>query len=301
MENTDKTVDQKIWWLSGLLSFLVPGLGQVYNGEATKGLFYNFLISTWGGLVFSLLYYLMQDSITRPRVALIFLAFFISIVAELLVVLEAIRSAMKNRETPPSNRYNRWYVYVMVVLAVTLVDNAVSAAFRDNVLKAYQIPSGSMRPTIETGDYLICNRQYYRSHNPARGDLVIFKYPKDESEDYIKRIIGLPGDMVELKRDTLYINGDPVDEPYAVYDDSENSGYLTPVQYGPYFISDNEYFVMGDNRNNSSDSRDWGTITRQSIRGKAVFVYFSWDNHLPAWNIVGKLFSIRFSRIGETL
>jgi signal peptidase I len=300
MENDNQIDNRKIWWLSGLLSFLVPGLGQVYNGEATKGLFFNFLISTWGGLVFSLLYYLMQHPITSPRLLLIFLVFFISIVAELLIILEAIRAAMRIGDRNPPRRYNRWYVYVLVIFLVTVVDDCVSAAFRDNVLKAYQIPSGSMRPTIEAGDHLICNQLYYRSNNPARGDLIIFKYPEDESIDYIKRIIGLPGDRIELIRDTLYVNGEALDEPYAKYDDNGVGGPV-PVKYGPYYISDNEYFVMGDNRNNSSDSREFGTITRQSIRGKAVFVYFSWDNEISKWNIIGRLFSIRFSRIGEIL
>ncbi len=298
MENIGETGSPRIWWIAGLLSFLVPGLGQFYNGETTKGFFFNFLISTWGGLMFSLVYYILQHPMTKPGLAVIFLLFFISIAAELLVILEAIRSAGRIGPDRRTRRYHRWYIYLIVILVVSGINQSVSTAFRENILKAYKIPSRSMQPTIEAGDYLFCNQLYYRDHNPAREDLVIFKYPKNEKVEYIKRIVGIPGDMVELKQNTLYVNGKKVSEPYALYNHAENS---EAADYGPYFVSDDEYFVMGDNRNNSSDSRDFGTIRRQSIRGKAVFVYFSWNKDTPGWNIFKKLASIRFSRIGKIL
>jgi signal peptidase I len=158
-----------------------------------------------------------------------------------------------------------------------------------------------MQPAIEAGDYLICNLIFYRSHTPRRGDVVIFKYPRDESIDYIKRIIGLPGDTIELRQNTLFVNDREVQEPYAMYGGNGNGPTLWPRNYGPYFISENEYFVMGDNRDNSSDSRDFGTVKRENIEGKAAFIYFSWDMEIPLWNIPAKLASIRFSRIGEIL
>lgn len=299
--NQDLIESRRRWWLAGLLSFLVPGMGQVYNGEATKGLFYYFLISTWGGLVFSLLYYMMKHPITRSGLGVLFLLFFISIAAHLLVIMESIRTASKTNSEHRLNPYNRWYVYLIVIVLVSAVDQSVSFAIRDNVIKAYKIPSKSMQPTIEAGDHVFCNMLYYRHANPARNDLIIFKYPNDKNMEFIKRIIGLPGDTVEIINNVLFVNSRKVDEPNAVYTWSDNPSWQEMVNFGPVTVPENEYFVMGDNRNNSNDSRNFGAISRQEIQGKAVFIYFSWERDIPSWNIPARLASIRFSRIGEIL
>jgi signal peptidase I len=220
----------------------------------------------------------------------------------LLAILDAIRSGLKGRNGRELKPYNRWSIYVSILVVYCgfsylipyLMPNK-SGPF--DAIETYKIPSGSMLPTVEIGDHLICNLMYYRSHNPQRGDIIIFQNPSDENKDYLKRIVGLPGDTVELRQNTLFVNGQAVDEPYAVY---INNG-PRPRNYGRYFISENEYFVMGDNRNNSRDSRFYGTVKRESIRGKASFIYFSWDMEIPVWNIPGRLASIRFERIGKIL
>ncbi len=146
-------------------------------------------------------------------------------------------------------------VILAVVLNMFLIVNAV-------------IPSASMETTIMTGDRIFGNRLAYTNHDPQRGDIVIFKYPDDETQLFIKRLIGMPGETLEMIDGVIYINGDPLDEPYLAA--------IPYGSYGPVTIPENAYFVMGDNRNNSADSRYWNQpfVYRDKILGKAVFCYF---------------------------
>jgi len=300
MEN-NAIVKPRRWWLAGLLSYLVPGLGQVYNGQVTKGLFFNFLLSIWGGLFFSLIYYIMKHPISGLSLGLLSLLFFTSLGAYLLIIFEAIRTAWKAGKDYALKPYNKWYIYLIVILVVSCVAQSVALAVRDNIIKAYKTPSGSMQPTIERGDHVMSNQLYYRYHNPTHGDIIIFKWPRDENVDFVKRIVGCPGDAIEIKDNQVFLNGKKFDEPYALDTPSTLKGELPVKNFGPFVIPENEYFVLGDNRNNSNDSRFWGTVKRHQIEGKVVFIYFSWNMDIPSWNIPGKLFSIRFSRIGEIL
>ena len=276
------------WWLAGLLSFFVPGLGQVYNGEATKGLFYYFLLSIWGSLVFSLLYEILKHPTTRISLALLVLLVLITLAVYLLIIFESIRRGRRIGTDYALKPYNRWYIYLIVILVVSGVDQGVSIAVRDNILKAYKIPTASMHPTLETGDHLLCNQLYYRYHNPKRGDLIIFKVPDDENKEYIKRIVGIPGDRIELKGNALFVNGLEMDEPYAIYERADFSGFIRE-DFGPFTVSEDEYFVLGDNRFNSKDSRYIGTVKRHNIQGKAIFIYFSCDKYIPRFSRIGKI------------
>lgn len=135
------------------------------------------------------------------------------------------------------------------------------------------IPSGSMENTISIKDRIFGNRLAYRNHDPERGDIVIFEYPDDESVLYIKRVIGLPGDTVDIRDGKVYINGsqEPLDEPYLP--EPMNGSY------GPYHVPEGCFFMLGDNRNYSKDSRLWNNpyVTREEIQAKAVFRYFPFN------------------------
>lgn len=277
------------WWLAGLLSFFVPGLGQVYNGEATKGLFFYFVFSVWGGLVFSLFYFIMKHPLTHASIGLLLLSGFISGVVFLFIIFESIRRARRIGGDHVLKAYNRWWIYLIIILVVTGVDQCVSFSIQDNTLKAYKIPTESMQPTIKIGDHLLCNQLYYQYHNPKRGDLIIFKVPNDNNREYIKRIVGLPGDEIELKGNALFINGRKMDEPYAIYECPPNFSGFTRGNFGPYIVPEDEYFVLGDNRCNSRDSRYIGTVKRHNIQGKAIFIYFSWEKHVPRFSRIGKI------------
>jgi len=150
-----------------------------------------------------------------------------------------------------------------VVLFVSI--NIISARIR--------VDGASMEPTLFSGEYVVVNRLSYRLGSPHRGDIIVFHFPRDPKEEYIKRVIGLPGDEVEVRNGTVYINGQPLDENYL----KVKTNYI-----GSWVIPEGQLFVLGDNRNNSSDSHDWGTVPLDYVVGKAVMVY--WPP--PAWGLI---------------
>jgi len=161
---------------------------------------------------------------------------------------------------------------------------------RTYVAQAFKIPSESMMNTLLVGDHLLVNKMVYRFWEPERGDIIVFQYPEDPDRDFVKRVIGLPGERVEMKGNTVYINGEPLDEPYAVYKRSPfRSG--SRYHFGPITVPEGHLFMMGDNRNNSQDSRVWGPLDVELIHGKAFLIHWSWKSSHWAvrWNRVGKL------------
>ena len=155
-------------------------------------------------------------------------------------------------------------VFVIAIVAATLI--------KQYIIYNVEVPTGSMEETIQIGDRIVTSRLSYIMSGPRRGDIVVFPFPDDEEVDYIKRIIGLPGETIEGRDGLVYINGEPLVEPYvteALDDD-----------FGPYEVPEDSYFMMGDNRNNSMDSRYWDNkfLARDKIEGKAVLRYpkFHW-------------------------
>ena len=192
----------------------------------------------------------------------------------------------------------------------SLVIAVILALFvRTWVFQAFQIPTGSMEPNLLIGDHLIVNKMIFAptvtgveravlpDRDIRRGDIIVFKYPKSPDRDFIKRVIGLPGDKIELKRKTVYVNGQALTEPYAHFLESPRAE-TDPVSddvrqdYGPVTVPSDQYFMMGDNRDNSEDSRYWGFLPMSYVKGKAEFMYFSLADDAPM------LSGIRWERIG---
>jgi signal peptidase I len=167
-----------------------------------------------------------------------------------------------------------------IIIAVLL-----ALLIRTFVVQAFTIPSGSMIPTLLVGDYILVNKFIYRFKDPVRGDVIVFKYPWDEKRDFIKRVVGLGGEEIVIKGRTVFLNGKPLDDPHAFFVDS-----ATTQEYGPVVVPPGSYFVMGDNRDNSQDSRYWGFVRRGKIKGKAFLTYWSWDSdrHWLRWWRLGK-------------
>jgi len=182
--------------------------------------------------------------------------------------------------------------------AESLIVAVVLALFvRTFVFQAFKIPTGSMEPNLLIGDHLIVNKMIFapsatgleRALLPTRairrGDVVVFKYPEAPERDFIKRVIGLPGDRLELRNKVLHINDERLDEPWAHYATAASadafgaSGDLREF-YGPVTVPAGQYFMMGDNRDNSEDSRYWGFLPSNYVKGKALFIYFSFDSGL---------------------
>ncbi|MHB1587655.1 MAG: signal peptidase I [Acidiferrobacteraceae bacterium] len=203
----------------------------------------------------------------------------------------------------------------------------VVLVLRSFIVEPFRIPSGSMIPTLHVGDFIlvekfayglrlpVLNKEILSTGEPHRGDVMVFRYPRNPDEDFIKRVVGLPGDHVVYKNKELYINGrlvpryDPRPYLYAESGDryidareyTEKLGKVThhiiliPGMYGPpqsFVVPPHEYFVMGDNRDLSNDSRYWGYVPEQNLVGRAVLIWFSWDiahGKSIAWNRIGRL------------
>lgn len=185
---------------------------------------------------------------------------------------------------------------------------------RTFVVQAFKIPSGSMLPTLLIGDHLLVNKFIYGIRvpftgkvvipikSPERGDVVVFRFPKDRSIDYIKRVVGTPGDKVEIKDKKVFINGKPIIESHAHFSTSAvlKADENTRDNFGPIVVPEQHIFVMGDNRDNSYDSRFWGFVDQKDVLGKAFILYWSWDIDKPLFSL-DRLTSIRFGRLANLI
>jgi len=188
-----------------------------------------------------------------------------------------------------------------IILAIV-----IALFIRTFVIQAYKIPSGSMKPTLQIGDHILVSKFNYgvkvpfiRSTlipvgTPKRGDVVVFIYPEDRSKDFIKRLIGLPGDTIEIRDKKILLNGQPYSDNHGVYvDNLVIPGSVQPRDnFGPVTVPEGSFFVMGDNRDESYDSRFWGFVNQKDILGKALIIYWSW-NQEEHW--------VRFNRISTIL
>ncbi len=161
---------------------------------------------------------------------------------------------------------------------------------RSNIVKAYRFPSKSMEPTLLMGDRVLVDRRE-AARNPKRGDLIVFEYPEDPSRDFLKRVVAVGGDTLEIKDKVLYLNGKVENEPYAVYQDKDvrPAGVDQRDNFGPQVIPKDSYFVMGDNRDKSYDSRYFGVVPKNKIKGTVRGIYWSWDRerHSIRWDRIG--------------
>jgi len=172
---------------------------------------------------------------------------------------------------------------------------------RTFVIQAFKIPSPSMVPTLLIGDHILVNKFLYgiklplveekvlAIRDPKRGDVVVFRFPKNPKMDFIKRCIATGGETIEIRNKQIFIDGKPIDDPHGYFTDNIHN-LDTRDNFGPFTVPEGKIFVMGDNRDNSNDSRFWGVVDLSEVKGKAVVIYWSWD---------GKKVWPRLSRIGD--
>lgn len=216
---------------------------------------------------------------------------------------------MKKENTPktkPERTKSVFREYAESIIIAVLL----ALLIRAFVIQAFKIPSGSMKPTLQVGDHILVNKFTYGikfrvpftsinktlipTGTPKRFDVIVFIYPQDPSKDYIKRVIALPGETVEIRNKKIYINGRPLEDPYGSFVDPR---ILQPEEaprdfFGPWTVPPNTYFVMGDNRDESYDSRFWHGVDQRLILGKAFIIYWSWDR---------EDFRVRWSRLGRLI
>ena len=187
-----------------------------------------------------------------------------------------------------------------------LVAILLALFIRTFIVQAFKIPSGSMKQTLQIGDHILVNKFVYGVKlpflqkviipvkTPRRGDIIVFKFPVEPEKDFIKRVVGIAGDVVEGRDKKIFVNNKPLVEKYAVQTDPHvyPKGMQTRDNFGPITVPENALFVMGDNRDRSFDSRFWGFVDIKVVSGKAFMIYWSWDKDN---------FGVRWGRIGQML
>jgi signal peptidase I len=296
------------------LSLLLTGLGQIYNGKPRKGILF-FVAS----LILPFLF--LQLSVVGPDPTLIgFLV--LSLVSDLGIFVWAARDAWKQAKRMEKNYklrvYNRLYVYILLIIVLNLltVGPILNWQKASSLALPYQMPTESMAPTVLRGDWIMADKRIdhaAKNLGLKRGELVVFKYPRDKNLNFIKRIIGLPGDKIELRGMELYVNGKKWttqgvpqlegrgDEnikkgTIALYEKADSGTYRVFYLQGAtredlsVTVPEGCCFVLGDNRDISADSRHWGCVPLIDIISKARLVYFSIDPKGGVrWGRIGKL------------
>jgi signal peptidase I len=245
-------------WLAGLLSFLVPGLGQVYNGRTRRGLILLGLAAAW--------------QILGIGAAEAFRWWVVSLAGYFLLCcaagLDALRTAKTLGHFRPGPK-NSPILYSACVVALATVSLLAGLAER-RLFPVYTVSQTSMRPTLRTGDRLRAEALRPRDII-RRGQLVVFEYPGEHSLIFVKRVVGLPGEVVEVEDGLVYVNGDPIDEGYyAVRSRVSKSLDMPAARLAP-----DEYYVLGDNRYATFDSRSYGPVNRARMLATPLYIVYS--------------------------
>lgn len=267
-------------WLAALLNFFVPGLGALYCGRTYLALI--LLLSFVVVYHLAIFVFLFLD--VPPFNVIIGLVLVVSLYV--FLIIHGIVTARKTNRSGFNRRaYNRWYAYLLSIVVWVYVGTEICPAFGE--YEAFSVPTSSMENSLLLGDYIMADMGAYVRQGPDRGDIIIFLYPVDRKTKYLKRCVAGPGDTVSVQDKMLYVNGERFpDRGYALYVDTTISGQqnIQPRRpdgsssrdnYGPEVMPDDSYFVLGDNRDNSYDSRYFGPVARDLILGKLVRVHWS--------------------------
>ena len=209
------------------------------------------------------------------------------------------KNEKENKNKPQEKTKSKIREYAEAIVIAILI----AVLIRTFIIQAYKIPSKSMVPTLLVGDHLLVNKFIYGVKipvirktvlpvtDPKQGDIIVFIYPEDRSKDYIKRVIGVAGDKIEIRDKKIFINDQRYDDSWGIYTDSQSLPQDVRDYFGPVVVPPDSLFVMGDNRDQSADSRYWGFVDIKDVEGKALILYWSWDSEDFAlrWNRLGKL------------
>lgn len=263
----ENVVKERFAWLAVLLNLLFPGLGFLYLGRLLVAVFYPlflYAILAGGALSQTLFqpagFYLIAGSLLVTWLAgVIGVGFWAAKINEVRV-----------------RKYQRWYGYLLFIVLVTLAsDFYISNRGQYFGYETFRLASISMKDTLHAGDFILVDTFKYQSAEPQRGDIVVFRLPEEPEKKYAKRIIGLPGEQVSFKDGKVFINGKLLRESYIDERYLEFSRNDKPKKYK---VPAGQFFVLGDNRDNSNDSRFWGFLPKHNILGKAELIWFFYDS-----------------------
>ncbi len=288
-------------WLAAFLSSIIPGVGQFYNRNVIKGVVLLAAAITIG---------VFEDHYASL------------IIISLLVYVFGIKDAFDSAEAlnGSNDRFFRQEKTVVLFMVIMFSLQAITYGriIKENIIETFKIPSGAMYPTLMIGDHFLLGKLRPFFTSLKRGDIVVFPYPKNPKKNFVKRVIGLGGDKIQIIKGEFYINNHLIPATLIGIHESDeqppSKAYGTPkvyeerigdaayrVQYlreksetndGPWLVPEDAVFVMGDNRDNSQDSRVWGTVPQNTIKGKALKIYWSWDSEAA---------KVRWERIGEKI
>jgi len=307
-----KNIYKRHIWLAVLLSLIMPGLGQVYCGRLKRGLIFNFL----NILPLPIIIGLFSLSDSPALMLIVIITILVGGIIQLVAIIDSAILAKRAGVGYQLKDYNTPLVYVLLVLIVTGGSIGSALYIRGQGLEAFRVPTGSCYPTIVPGDRILTNKLAYNINNPERGDLVVHICPFDRHSNYIKRIVAVAGDTIEMKNNNLYINGRELprrklpestlgniritangkplngevfeetngDAKYNIFL-AESPHDQTAGNFDKITVPEHYCFVLGDNRNNSRDSRNFGPILLATIIGRADYIYW------PAmdWSHFGKI------------
>lgn len=265
--------------LAVALAFLGPGLGHFYVGKVRAAVIWWIVVMA----AFNLTLYSMAHWDAPPMNITVSFGCWLLVIVTHMVHAGWVAWRQPKEYTLRSS--NRWYYYLAWILISVAVTPYVVPASQD--YRSYKIPSGSMEDALLIGDHVLADLSAYDDQKPERGDVVVFMFPRDGATQYIDRCVGLPGDTIEIIDKVLYLNGVVAELPPTVkFIDTTSDGQpnIKPRRigggdsrdnFGPLIVPINEYFVMGDNRDNSYDSRYWGTVPVDMILGKALRILYN--------------------------
>jgi len=246
-------------WLSAFLSCLFPSLGQFYNGQVDKGAVF-FVLALVAGFV--------SKNYTL---------FLLGTVIKIIAIYDAFNSAEKLNGRENSILKQAKPIVVSAVIIWWIIwdlSGTASTYIKKNFIQAFKIPTGTMQPTLEVGDLILVNKIAYKDSEPRRGDVLVFKYPEDPKKEFVKRIVGLPGESIEIKGGEIHIDGNKIVLPEKI----AKIYYYNRGDYGKegqvVNIPSDSYFVLGDNSASSKDSRYFGFVKRDALIGRAFKIYY---------------------------
>ena len=305
-------VSRRVPWWAALLSVAVAGLGELYSGRPLRAVILNASVLVAGLSGLKLFFIPSQPwNVITP------LLIFLSVWA--LRIGDAFYCARKAPLDYRLKAYNRWYVYVVLIVLVWAGQHSLQSVIRSQFCQAFKVPVDSMSPTLLKGDQFLVDKRAYLTREPQVGDIVAFRLPTKPSELLVKRIVARGGDTLKVKDEMVFTNGQPLGEPFVQVpaqpvalrdnfppDPSVPATTLASDGFNPAWareiprfvhsdglhVPPGDFFVMGDNRVHSYDSRYWGFVPRADILGKARAIYFSWDAATR---------HVRWDRIGEIL